>query len=379
METGDWHASVQLEEKSVSKAFWHHRKLQGVCRSALRAGVAVGFCVLVQDGLFHLFVPQERTMLHGELAVTDQSNVSNLVNVIQSSLGKDMHAPHSRPSFHPSGQHVSAFLPWPRVAALLAPRDATVLPAPRWNQQRYIPVPFAYNGEQELQLGAYKHLSAKLDQESSHLEISEYQAARKREAAAAVRAAQTRVAARAAARAAGKTFVIPQIDGSGDGDLLTSPKDPFATLAGSDDSAFVRLFGQTLQGKERTMSTAAALSETKTVAIYFSAKWCGPCRLFTPLLEKMYHAQKSNGLEVVYASMDDSESDFKMYYEKMPWLTVPFIEKDVRKTLGRTALGFRVTNLPTLVILNAEGKVLDRDGVSKLKSDPESAKFPWKA
>ncbi len=51
--------------------------------------------------------------------------------------------------------------------------------------------------------------------------------------------------------------------------------------------------------------TAPAISGHAMIGLYFSADWCQPCSVFTPLLEKLYAAQKAHGaeqLEVVLVS-----------------------------------------------------------------------------
>lgn len=108
------------------------------------------------------------------------------------------------------------------------------------------------------------------------------------------------------------------------------------------------------------------LSE-KIVGLYFSASWCPPCRRFTPKLEEVYKellVSSSNGnndFEVVFISSDKDEESFNGYFEKMPWLAIPFIDSEKRKTLKDL---FKVRGIPCLVILDKDGtKVLTEQGV----------------
>ena len=49
------------------------------------------------------------------------------------------------------------------------------------------------------------------------------------------------------------------------------------------------LSGQQLLRKDETVVEAdSILSEKKVLAFYFSAHWCPPCRLFTPVLAEFY-------------------------------------------------------------------------------------------
>ena len=68
----------------------------------------------------------------------------------------------------------------------------------------------------------------------------------------------------------------------------------------------------------------------KTIGIYFSAHWCGPCRGFTPVLSEFYkNHHESKNFEIVFASSDSDLSSFKTYYEEMPWLSLPFNKQNI--------------------------------------------------
>ncbi|CAM9984403.1 unnamed protein product [Sphacelaria rigidula] len=53
----------------------------------------------------------------------------------------------------------------------------------------------------------------------------------------------------------------------------------------------------------------------KTLALYFSAHWCPPCRAFTPHLVKTYKAikQRAGGsdVEFIFVSSDKEQSSFE--------------------------------------------------------------------
>merc|ERR1740138_643520 len=115
----------------------------------------------------------------------------------------------------------------------------------------------------------------------------------------------------------------------------------------------------------------------KVVAIYFSAHWCPPCRGFTPKLAKAYATYKSAGknLEIVFASSDRDEKAFGEYFSEMPWLALPFSERERKEKLSSK---FKVRGIPTLVILDVDGSVITTDGRSAVSEDPTGAAFPWK-
>lgn len=124
-----------------------------------------------------------------------------------------------------------------------------------------------------------------------------------------------------------------------------------------DDGFFTALLGTTLLKNDNynqtETSTVAELANTRLVAFYFSAHWCGPCRKFTPVsssttfmyvllqqqnyislicflqhLCEMYSHLKSvypsHGLEIVFVSSDRDDASFVNYFRSMPWLSVPW-------------------------------------------------------
>jgi len=129
-------------------------------------------------------------------------------------------------------------------------------------------------------------------------------------------------------------------------------------------------------GKLETIDSLAALSEAQVIGIYFTASWCGPCRAATPVLAESYkQLQKKHGkaFEMVCVSHDQSEVAFQRYFQKMPWLALPF------QSLQKTVLGelFKVEGIPTLILLDSKGKVISRDGLRLLSRHPNA--FPWNA
>nr|CCD14889.1 hypothetical protein, unlikely [Trypanosoma congolense IL3000] len=114
----------------------------------------------------------------------------------------------------------------------------------------------------------------------------------------------------------------------------------------------------------------------KVVFLYFSASWCPPCRGFTPTLVEFYEKyHKSKNFEVVLVSWDESEEDFSGYYDKMPWLALPFGERAHVEQLGTK---FGVSSIPTLIAINADtGSIIGTQARTRLLKDPEGAEFPW--
>lgn len=140
-------------------------------------------------------------------------------------------------------------------------------------------------------------------------------------------------------------------------------------------AAFKALLGDQVVTKAGMKSTEEALSGKTAVGIYFSAHWCPPCRGFTPKLAEMYTKTfQEKGMEIVFVSSDKSDEDFTNYYKDMPWLALPFDNKDAKAALNKK---FKVSGIPSFVILNPSGEVLTKDGREAVMKDPEGKNYPW--
>lgn len=133
--------------------------------------------------------------------------------------------------------------------------------------------------------------------------------------------------------------------------------------------------------KDGVKNSKTVLAGKKATAIYFSAHWCPPCRGFTPLLAEFYEQLKEGNedtLEIVFVSSDHDEAAFNEYYGSMPWTAVPFADRDCARNLGQK---YGVRGIPTLIVLNSEGNVVDRDGrstVSAARGNTAAALEKWK-
>lgn len=70
------------------------------------------------------------------------------------------------------------------------------------------------------------------------------------------------------------------------------------------------------------------------ICLLFSAKWCRPCRTFTPQLVQLYNTLQKRGekLEIIFISLDHDKNEFEQYFKTMPWLAVPF-DPELQKQL----------------------------------------------
>ena len=98
----------------------------------------------------------------------------------------------------------------------------------------------------------------------------------------------------------------------------------------------------------RKVTPAAALAAAPYVGFYFSAQWCGPCKVFTPVLVRFYEKYR-HLLEVVFVSFDRTEEQFNEYASKMPWHKIPFIH---REEVEEIAEALKVGGIPCLVVVH---------------------------
>lgn len=94
----------------------------------------------------------------------------------------------------------------------------------------------------------------------------------------------------------------------------------------------------------------------KTIAIYFSAHWCGPCRAFTPKLSTAYKTSKAanKNFEIIFCSADHDISEFESYYKEMPFLAIPYDDEKRESFMGL----FKVSGIPRLVVLAPNGRII---------------------
>jgi len=148
--------------------------------------------------------------------------------------------------------------------------------------------------------------------------------------------------------------------------------------------SWIALFGDQLmrisnfQGEkylrcDRTRESSVVKADC--VGIYFSAHWCPPCRGFTPQLAEIYRNLKAAGkkFEVVFVSSDQDHSGFHDYFAEMPWLALPYENREKKQELSDK---FGVSGIPTLILLNPDGSTITQDGRSMVVSDPRGGWIP---
>jgi nucleoredoxin len=114
----------------------------------------------------------------------------------------------------------------------------------------------------------------------------------------------------------------------------------------------------------------------KMVGLYFSAHWCGPCRRFTPELVAFRDAHAAE-FEVVFVSSDKTAEAMKGYMTeaKMQWPAVPYGDPAMKAIKQN----FAIRGIPSLIILDANGQVITKEGRGDVMRLKDGAIAAWKA
>ena len=100
----------------------------------------------------------------------------------------------------------------------------------------------------------------------------------------------------------------------------------------------------------------------KYIAIYYSASWCPPCKVFTPKLVEFYNKNKSDKFEIVLVSSDKEKKAMEDYIkdDKMPWLALKHSKIDSSTDTWKSFAG---RSIPGMVIIDPQGNVLSHSHV----------------
>jgi cytochrome oxidase Cu insertion factor (SCO1/SenC/PrrC family) len=142
-------------------------------------------------------------------------------------------------------------------------------------------------------------------------------------------------------------------------------------------ASLVELFGETLHRADGSVVGIEAVEAAALVGIYFGSYQCPACAGFTPTLVDVYDRLQDQGrsFEVVYVSLDPTEASMFSYMTEsgMSWLAVPWQGTHSNALLDR----YRVQWIPTLIIIDGEGRTVSKDGVGDLRADGAAAYDDW--
>ena len=169
--------------------------------------------------------------------------------------------------------------------------------------------------------------------------------------------------------------------------VLSEPEEHLARLSlsmllGGNADGFLLAPATTTASSTVPSSTRAELDSSLdgvgVLGLYFAASGCSACRSVTRALgapyTKLCKPQPCNQrLEIVLVSLDEgSEEDYARFRGSMPWMALPH---DAGSLPMQLSSHFNVHNVPTLVLLRADGTLLSTDGIRLLRKHGRA--FPW--
>lgn len=112
------------------------------------------------------------------------------------------------------------------------------------------------------------------------------------------------------------------------------------------------------------------------IGLYFASRWAPPCRKFTPILSDAYTKMRNadHKIEIIFVSYDTDEEQFEVHYGIMPFLAAKF-GFDTKDSLIDD---LSVEGIPTLVICNNEGKIIENNALQTIMEYKEKSYEHWK-
>lgn len=118
------------------------------------------------------------------------------------------------------------------------------------------------------------------------------------------------------------------------------------------------LRGRLVRLEEGRLAPAAVPENTRYIAFYFGASWCGPCRAFVPELRRSYLRLRAarHPVEIVFVSDDGGCRAVTDYIRvaRMPWPAVACRERERLSWLQRARGGA----LPGILVYDRAGRLV---------------------
>lgn len=120
----------------------------------------------------------------------------------------------------------------------------------------------------------------------------------------------------------------------------------------------------------KTSKETKILFNERYIGLLFTASWCKFCEKYTPTLIEFYELfnKKVYSFEIINICLDNNEE----YEKKVPWLI--FDNDKYTELLSKT---YRINELPSLLIFDSNGNLVDRQGVSTILKKGELSILQW--
>jgi peroxiredoxin len=117
------------------------------------------------------------------------------------------------------------------------------------------------------------------------------------------------------------------------------------------DSAAPDFILKDLTGRDFKLSAARG----KPVLLIFLTTWCPTCRSEIPHYKDIYEIYGRRGLEIVGIDIDEPKNRVSQFAAKNQ---IPY--KTLLDEKGRVASAYGIVGIPTMVLINKDGRVLTR-------------------
>jgi nucleoredoxin len=123
-----------------------------------------------------------------------------------------------------------------------------------------------------------------------------------------------------------------------------------------------RLIGNKVIDSEfNEINSKECMKNKKMIGLYFSGSYCPSSIKFTPILNEVYLKikERNPNFEIVFISSDKTIESFNHYLKYMPWVAVPYDQKNIKTKLCNM---FEIKTLPQLVLINEQGDIINTEG-----------------
>lgn len=115
------------------------------------------------------------------------------------------------------------------------------------------------------------------------------------------------------------------------------------------------LRGTTLDGK----AVSLAAYRGRVVLVHYWATWCEPCKQDMTLLKKLQAKYAQQGFSLIGVNLDNKRETALAYLQSnsLPW---PQLFEPGGMDNSRLAIESGIITLPTMILIDGQGKVLNR-------------------
>ena len=117
----------------------------------------------------------------------------------------------------------------------------------------------------------------------------------------------------------------------------------------------------------------STLSHHPIIALYFTASYCPPCKIFTPQLVEF---EKKYKIPVIIISRDKTQQAYDEYRAQQP--NHYAVDYKLISRRSECAEKFNIKTIPSLIILDNNCDIITSNGRNEIEVNPQLAITKWK-